>query len=447
MIPGTEIVHLTAAGTAKDIIAANRANARAKSIPSQILGLRVPFAIAMAISIERTAGGRNVAVGRYGDMRSIAMFPAPPPISSQKKANLLFFTFPTMLFAMVCLRSQSIKVDADACELPQSPRGFRTDLINLFGIYFQVIFMNQAKGMGNMQMAAIGVVVLIVVVGGILVLSGTKSTPTATTTVSVSSVPGASTTQETTVASVVKQNTEAPVTLQSLAGKNLTLTQLGADIGNSTYETMGTLNASYFYAYSISLSSPITYSSSSNGTTTIRRYNKDSRIDSTANVAGQKSSTSTIFNSTSGKEYSCSSLGASAFSCKQTSANVSIWSSAGGVGFLAGQQGSGTNVTGYFSNIALSNSSYNGMPCILVKGNLYVDVKLKSSSAMILNGTLATCITTQYHTWLTQHLVGTAKMTVSGQAATANIVYSMNETALGGATSAAITALPGPLTS
>jgi hypothetical protein len=207
------------------------------------------------------------------------------------------------------------------------------------------------------------------------------------------------------------------------------------------------LNATYDYKYTISITSPSSYTLNGTGTSKIQKYNNDSRIDMTTSVADRNVVSAIIYNSTANMGYVCTSTnGGIAFSCR-TSAKVDIWGNAGGMGFLASQGGS-ENVTGYFSNIAVSDSSYNGIPCTLVTGDVYGKSNATSGNpGVVLKGRMGSCISSQYGTWITQFMTGTIQTSMSGYAVNATLNYSMNEVSIGTTTSAAITELPGPVVS
>ena len=94
----------------------------------------------------------------------------------------------------------------------------------------------------------------------------------------------------------------------------------------------------------------------------------------------------------------------------------------------------------------VSSASYNGQPCTLVSGDLYVKAQ-KTVSSTAFKGTSSACISTQYDTWLNQSVIGTVSVDSSGRIINATMNYGEHEIAIGGPTSAAITALPGPVVS
>ncbi len=80
-------------------------------------------------------------------------------------------------------------------------------------------------------------------------------------------------------------------------------------------------------------------------------------------------------------------------------------------------------------------------------GDLYLKTvtKRSPSATSVIQGTNSACLSTKYNAYLNQSLVGTFTITENGNVTNANMHYSESEVAIGTSTSAAITALPGPV--
>lgn len=312
--------------------------------------------------------------------------------------------------------------------------------------------------MSNMKMIGAAIVVIIIVAVGAVFLLGNKGTaPAATTTVSAttnggtgsgnnaaSATSGSASTAPTTIA----QQNGGGLSFQSLVGQNLSLSEVSSDLGHLMFNNVNMLNATYTHKSRITLTGSYAYSINTTGTTTVQKYYNDSRVTTTSSVLGSSSSSVVIYNATSKKGYVCASSGGGSVSCQVSATAASIVNSTDDLNLVKSEAGSNTTVTGYFNNIKVSSASYKGMPCTLLTGNLYVNVEASNGTVgVVMHGTTSSCTSTQYNTYLNQSLVGSMVITTQGRVMNATIDYISNETSISGTSSAAITALPGPVVS
>ncbi len=313
----------------------------------------------------------------------------------------------------------------------------------------------ELMGMSSMQLIGAAIVVIVVIGAGVVLFtghgSGTASTTVATTvanngTATTVSSGSNGTTAMTTAATTIPTQQNNSLSLQSLVGENVSLNDFNNVFGGATFSKASTLNATYNYKYKYTLTGSYAYTINGTGTTVVEKYYNDSRITTTGMASGETFVTTLISNSSSKKNYVCTSFNGGSTSCSVSATNISLSGSTGGQGFVGSEAGSNTTVSGYYNNIAVSSSSYNGQPCTLVTGNIYVNAQAKNgSTSAVLQGTTSACVSTQDNTWLSEGMLGTMTTTSKGTTIGANMNYSMVEVSLGATPTQSITALPGPV--
>jgi hypothetical protein len=316
---------------------------------------------------------------------------------------------------------------------------------------------SSAKSMNNMKIIGAAIIVIIIVAIGAVVLTGSKTkasntlttVPPIVTTGSNSTTTVAATGTNTTAASTVATTTVASSgsgSIQAWSGQNLSITQFSAEMNNYTFTKAAMLNATYNYKSQISFTGQYSFSENTSGTTNIEKYYNSSRITTMGNAVGASFTSVIINNATSGKQYVCTTgYQNSSFTCILSKVNINIVNSTG----ILGSVGSNVTISGYFNNIQVTSATYNGQPCTLVTGDLYLKTVTKTAkpATSVIQGTESACLSSQYNAYLNQSLKGTFSVTENGNTTNANMDYSESEIHVGSATSAAITALPGPVTS
>lgn len=322
-----------------------------------------------------------------------------------------------------------------------------------------------AKGMENMKLIGVAIVVIIVIAAGALLLMGgkgsaSKSTATipATTTAATSASGSGSSSSGTSGSSsgsgssagAGASNTSTSSSGGSLSsmlsgwtGKNLSISQFSKDLGGVAHSVQSQYNVTYDYKTHVSSSGQYAYSENVTGTTMVERYYNDSRITTNSNTTYGAATVIAIYNATAQKEYVCSSSAetGSSFECIATATNVTAENSSG-LGYISSLN---STTKGYFSNIKVSSSSYNGQACTLVSGDMYLSTVVDNSTSTT-NGQMSMCLSTSLGVLLTQSMNATTSIQISGKATTSNIDYTMDEVSIGKSTTAAITVLPGPVT-
>lgn len=315
-----------------------------------------------------------------------------------------------------------------------------------------------SKSNTNMIVAAI-VVVIIIVVGVALVVgsnshSHASNTPTsvaattAPTTVASGSGSGSSggSTAATTAPSTTVSSSGSLGSFQDWAGQNLTIAQFSQYMSNYTATQTTMLNATYNFISQVHFTGQYSFSENSTGTTLVQKYYNSSRIVTTSNSTYGSFSSTEIYNASSHTGYICTTDPINgSVTCMVSNYVGSIVNSTG----ILGSEGSNVTLSGYFNNIKVTSTSYNGQPCTLVTGNLYLKAVTKTSpvATSVIQGTTSACTSTQYHAWLNQSLTGTISITENGTTTNANISFAEGETHISNSASAAITALPGPVVS
>jgi len=307
-----------------------------------------------------------------------------------------------------------------------------------------------------MKLIGAAIVVIIIIAVGALVLTGSSKSKSSNTPTSVVPTTTGSGAYPTTVASGSGSGSTAPTTtaqssgssgsigsFQDWSGQNLTLAQFSAD--NFTYTKATQLNATYDYKSEVSFTGTYNFSENSTGTTVVQKYYNSSRIDTTTNTSFGSFASTQIYNASSHTGYICTTgLTNNSVQC-MVSAAESIVNSTG----ILGSEGSNVTLSGYYNDIKVTTTTYNGQPCTLVTGNLYLKAVTKTSpvATSVIQGTSSACTSTQYNARLNQSLVGTITITSNGNTTNANLAYTESEIHISNSASAAITALPGPVVS
>lgn len=303
--------------------------------------------------------------------------------------------------------------------------------------------MTGSKSGNNMIMIGAAVVVVIIIVAAAVLLTGKGGTPRSTTTATttaVTSTPGSTST----VAASINTTTTTQLgssTFASWEGKNLSLSTFSQDLGQVTFAKLASVNATYDFNVSIIEG---TNTTKLNGVLIQELYQNSSRMTTNLTYSGYQVQTASIYNASSHKSYTCSSVGGS-YTCYASSLNESISNGDSAINYVISRGGANTTVTGYFSNIQVSGSSINGQSCTLITGDLYVDV-VSTEGSYVLNGTLSACVSTQTDLSLRTSLAGTTKLTSTGSTKSGSFNYTETWVKNGPAPTASITALPGPVT-
>jgi hypothetical protein len=315
---------------------------------------------------------------------------------------------------------------------------------------------SSASSMNNMKMIGAAIVIVIIIAVGAVLLTSSKSSASKTTTTVLVTTTATTGTNPANVTSTVTNTTAstAPTTtanagnsatFQGWSGQNLSLTQYSQELNNLTFTKATMLNATYNFKSEISFSGNYAFSENTTGTTNVEKYYNSSRTTTNSNTAYGAFSSVIIYNATSKKGYICTSSFENTSASCMVSAAESIVNSTG----ILSSAGANVTLTGYFNNITVSTTSYKGQACTLVSGNLYMKAVTKNPpiSTSVIEGRSSECTSSQYNAWLNQSLVGKITATSNGNTTSATIDYSEAETSISGTSSAAITALPGPLVS
>ncbi len=299
------------------------------------------------------------------------------------------------------------------------------------------------KSGSTMMIAGAAVVMVIIIVVAAVLLMGKGSVPqsttTATTTAVVPTVASTSTVATSIITTTATQS--GGIDFASWQGKNLSISTFSQDLGQATFAKLATVNATYDFNTSIAEGANTT---KLNGVLTQELYQNSSRTATNLTYSGYKIQTVSIYNASSRKSYTCSSIGGS-YACYASTLNESISNGNSAINYVISKGGTNTTVTGYFSNIQVSSSSISGQSCTLITGDLYADV-VSAKGAYVLSGTLSACVSTQTNLSLRTSLGGTTKLTSNGSTKSGSFNYTETWVKSGPAPTAQITALPGPVT-
>ncbi|MGD0728815.1 MAG: hypothetical protein ABR981_01945 [Candidatus Micrarchaeaceae archaeon] len=301
-----------------------------------------------------------------------------------------------------------------------------------------------SKSGNNMIMIVAAVVVVIIIVAAAVLLTGKggaqRSTTIATTTAGTSTLGSTSIAATTVNTTTVTQQSNN--TFSSWEGKNLSLNTFSQELGQDTFAKLASVNALYDFNISITES---TNTTKLNGSLMQELYQNSSRTTTNLTYSGHNIQTVSIYNASSHTSYTCSGASGS-YTCYVTSLNESISNGNSAINYVISKGGANTTVNGYFSNIQVSDSSVNGQPCTLITGNLYVNAVSAKGSYVLSNGILSACISNQNNLSLKTILAGTTKLTTGSSAQNGSFNYTETLIGSGSAPTAAITALPGPVT-
>lgn len=310
--------------------------------------------------------------------------------------------------------------------------------------------MEGGKSGNNMIMIGAAIVIVIIIVAGAVLLTGSKvaapksttgSPSSSATTTALTTAPGGTST----VAASTYTTTAAPSggssTFASWEGKNLSLSTFSQDLGQATFAKLTLVNATYDFNVSVAEGANTT---KLNGLLTQELYKNSSRTATNLTYSGYHIQAVSIYNASSHKSYTCSGYGGS-YTCYASTVNESIGNGNSAINYAADSGGANATVTGYFSNIQVSDSSINGQSCTLVTGDLYID-SVSTNGSYVLSGTLNACISTKTNLSLETSLVGTTKSTSKGSTNSGSFNYTETWVKSGPAPTASITALPGPIT-
>jgi hypothetical protein len=310
---------------------------------------------------------------------------------------------------------------------------------------------NASKNNMNMKMvgAAIAVIVVIIIIAaGAYVLSkggqhssGTTTVTNATTSVATNaSGSTAPTTAATTAATTTAASNVTSTSFSSWAGQNISLSSFSRQLSEDSYFSQKELNVTYNYKEQLATKGTYAYVGNYTGTTNLALYYNSTRLTTNTTVAGTATTDVSIYNATSRDQYTCTEYSGS-FTCYLEASNVTPENSTG-LGYIGKENSS---VTGYINNIVVtSDSSYNGQPCTLITGHIYIKYTGTNASSTT-NGQISSCVANNNNIWLTQALNATITSSASGQTYNSTLNYTEHELSYGTSTSAAITALPGPV--
>lgn len=297
----------------------------------------------------------------------------------------------------------------------------------------------------------VGIVIVIIVIAGgagYLLLGKPKTSTSSSTSIPTSTV------QSSNISS-----------LESLDGQNLSFAQFSHDIDAMTFNKINMLNVTYNYNSSTVICTNIACPNSSTyttGTIGVQKYYNDTRVDEAINYTGPYpgNSTSTfIFNSSAHETYICNTYTNGTYFCDRSSDPNSSYTNEfiinfTGLNFLGNPPGPlvSSSYKSYYNNIKVSNSNYEGQSCTLITGHIYYHYIETSpikgwSPNNTINGTFSTCISSQYHIWLNQSLIGTSVEINNGQLLyNSNTYYNERERSITTLTSQSIVIPPGPVT-